>query len=332
MKIELKELKGCGRELRIEVEKEKVEKEFKTIYSNLGREAKIPGFRPGKAPINVIKTHFGEGIKNEVFDKLVPPSSAKAMEEKGLSSIITPLISEVNLREDALSWKLYLEVTPDVNLGNYKGLVIKKEKRTVQEEEVNKTLENWAKNDPKIKQETFNLKQRDGLKAGIRKQLESEDSLKEKREEEKEILKLLRENSSLEIPPAFLNRHLDGLIKENLSRMDLKGKNKEEIKKIIDELRERLRQQAEEDVKSFFILEEIARKEKIGISENELNEAIANIAKLNKEKPEELRKKLEKNERLEELQNQLKQNKVLDFVKKRAKIIWKPEKKVILAK
>ena len=113
--------------------------------------------------------------------------------------------------------------------------------------------------------------------------------------------------------------------------MDLKGKNKEEIKKIIDELRERLRQQAEEDVKSFFILEEIAKKEKIGISENELNEAIANIAGLNKEKPEELRKKLEKNERLEELQNQLKQNKVLDFVKKRAKIIWKPEKKIVLA-
>jgi len=331
MKVELKELKNCGRELRIEVEKEKVEKEFKTIYSNLRRKAKIPGFRPGKAPINVIKAHFGEGVKGEVFDKLVPPSCAEAIKEKNVSSIIAPIISEINLKEDFLSYKVYLEVAPDVNLGNYTGLVVKKEKRVVKEEEVNKVLEEWAKNDRKIRDETFNLKQRDELKAGIRKQLEAEDSLEERREEEKEILNLLRENSSLEIPSLFLSQHLDGLVKEALSKIDLKGKNKEEVKKIADDLRERLRRQAEEDVKSFFILEEIARKEKIGISENELNEAITNIAGLNKEKPEELRKKLEKNERLEELQNQLKQNKVLDFVKKRAKILWKPEKKIVLA-
>ena len=331
MKIELKELKNCGRELRIEVEKEKVEKEFKTIYSDLGRKAKIPGFRPGKAPINVIRAHFGEEVKREVFDKLVPPSCTAAIKEKGISSIITPLISEVELKEDALSWKLYLEVAPEVTLGNYTGLVVKKEKRTVQEEDVDKVLEEWAKNDRKIRDETFNLEKRESLKAGIRKQLESEDSLEEKREEEKEILKLLRENSSLELPSIFLSRHLDGLIEGRLSRMDLKGKSKEEIKKIADDLRGKLKNQAEEDVKSFFILEEIGKKEKIGISENELNEAITNIAGLNKEKPEELRKRLEKNKRLEELQNQLKQNKVLDFVKKRAKILWKPEKKVVLA-
>ena len=81
--------------------------------------------------------------------------------------------------------------------------------------------------------------------------------------------------------------------------MDLKGKNKEEVKKIADDLGEKLKNQAEEDVKSFFILEEIAKKEKIGVADNELQDAISNIAKLNKEKPEELKKRLEKTERLE---------------------------------
>ena len=331
MKIELKELKNCGRELRIELEKEKVEKEFKTIYADLERKAKIPGFRPGKAPLNVIKTRFGADVKGEVFDKLAPSSSAEAIKEKKISSIITPLISDINLKEDALSWKIYLEVAPEVKLGNYIGLVVSKEKRTIQEEEVNKTLEEWAKKDPKIKDETFNLKQREKLKAGIRKQLEAEDSLEGKKKEEEEILRLLRKNSSLELPSVFLNKHLDGLVKETLSRMDLKGKKKEEIKKIADDLRGKLKNQAEEEIKTFFILEKIAEKEKIGISENELQDAIVSIAQLNKEKPEELRKRLEKTERLEELRNQLQQNKVLDFVQKRAKILWKPEKKVVLA-
>ena len=72
MKIELKELKDCGRELKIEVEKEKVEKEFNAIYSYLERTARIPGFRPGKAPLSIIKTHFREGRENNKCKKCCP--------------------------------------------------------------------------------------------------------------------------------------------------------------------------------------------------------------------------------------------------------------------
>ena len=203
MKVELKELKGCGRELRIEVEKEKVENEFKTIYFDLERKTRIPGFRPGKAPPSVIKTHFGEEVKREVFDKLAPSSCVAVMKEKGLSSIINPIISEVNLKEDALAYKVYLEVAPQVNLGDYSSLVVKKEKRVVKEGEVNKALEEWAKRDPKIAQASLNLTERNNLKVRIEKQLELQEGLEEREEEEKEILKLLRENSNLEAPSIF---------------------------------------------------------------------------------------------------------------------------------
>ena len=114
--------------------------------------------------------------------------------------------------------------------------------------------------------------------------------------------------------------------------MDLKGKSKEEVKKIADGLGSKLKDKVRENIESFFILEEIARREKIEVREEELKEAINNIATLNKEKPEELRKKLEEAGKLGELRGQLKQSKVLDFIRKRAKILWKPEKKIVLAK
>ena len=331
MKVELKELKGCGRELRIEVEKEKVEKEFKSLYSNLERKAEIPGFRPGKVPTSVIKTRFSEEIKREVFDKLAPSSCFAAMKEKDISSVIAPIISEINLKEDTLSYKAYLEVAPQVNLGNYTGLVIKKEKRAIKKEEINKALEEWARRDPKISQAALNLEERKALKERIKKQLELQESLGERKEEEREILKLLRENSNLEAPSVFVAQHLQSLVRENLSKLDLKGKTEKEVEKIARDLEEKLRNGVREEVEFFFILKEIAKKEKIEVSEEELKEAISDIAKLNKGEPEELRKRLEETGRLEELRNQLRQNKVLDFVRGRAKILWKPEKKIVLA-
>lgn len=317
--------------MRVEVEKERVEKEFKSLYSHLERTTRIPGFRPGKAPTSIIKTHFSEEVKKEVLDKLVPSSYREAIREKGLSSIISPIISEIDLKEDGLAYKVYLEVAPQVNLGDCTGLVIKKEKRTVKEEEINKVLEEWARRDPKISQAALNLKEREALKARIKRQLEFQESLEERKEEEREILKLLRENSNLEVPSVFVGQHLQSLVRENLSKLDLKGKTEKEVEKIGRDLEEKLKSRAREEVESFFILEEIAKREKIEVSEEELKEAISNIAKLNKEEPGELRNKLEEAGRLGELRNQLRQNKALDFVRGRAKILWKPEKKVVLA-
>lgn len=129
MKIELKELKDCGRELKIEVEKEKVEKEFSALYSHLEKTARIPGFRPGKAPLSIIKTHFREEAREEVLGKLIPATLKEALEEKNLASIIEPAVSEIDLQEDNLKYTAYLEVMPEVKLGAYTGLIIRKEKR-----------------------------------------------------------------------------------------------------------------------------------------------------------------------------------------------------------
>ena len=318
--------------MRVEVEKERVEKEFKSLYSHLERTTRIPGFRPGKAPTSIIKTRFSEEVKKEVLDKLVPSSYREAIREKGFSSIISPIISEIDLKEDGLAYKVYLEVAPQVNLGDYTGLVIKKEKRTVKEEEIDKVLEEWRREDPKISQAALNLKEREALKARIKRQLEFQEGLEERKEEEREILKLLRENSNLEIPSVFVGQHLQSLVRENLSKLDLKGKTGKEVEKIGRDLEEKLKNRAREEVEFFFILEEIAKREKIEVSEEELKEAISDIAKLNKEEPGELRNKLEEAGRLGELRNRLRQNKALDFVRGRAKNLWKPEKKVVLAK
>ncbi len=315
-------MKGCGRELRVEVEKERVEKEFKGLYSDLERKAKIPGFRPGKAPKNIIKTHFGEDVKKEVLGRLITSSCNEVLKEKNLSSVIAPIISEIELEEEEnLKYKVYIEIMPGVTLGLYSGLTIQKEKKEVREKEVEEALAKGRKSflaKSPIEEE----KQREK----IRENLELKLALEEMREEKEQLLSQLEENSSFEVPTTLVKRRLSELLSAHLSSIDLKEKSKEEREEIIKGLTERLRPQAYRDIKILFILNEIAKKEKIEVTEDEAEERRRQIAQLSQEKIE------EDSEKKEEIREQLRQEKTLEFVRGRAKILWKPEKKVVLAK
>ncbi|PIX77502.1 MAG: hypothetical protein COZ37_02355 [bacterium (Candidatus Ratteibacteria) CG_4_10_14_3_um_filter_41_18] len=322
MKIELKELKDCGRELKIEVEKEKVEKEFSALYSHLEKTARIPGFRPGKAPLSIIKTHFREEAREEVLGKLIPATLKEALEEKNLASIIEPAVSEIDLQEDNLKYTAYLEVMPEVKLGAYTGLIIRKEKRKIEEKEVEETL---AKTKKSLLVEETSI-ERERQKKEVRKNLELKLVWEEMREEEEQLLSQLEKDSQLQVPATLVQRRLSEIASAHFSRLELTGKNNEEKEQIAKDLIEKLKPQAYRDIKTLFILKEIAEKEKIEATEEEVSERIKQITRLRREA------KIEREpENNGEIKEQLKQEKVFEFIKKRARIIWKPEKKIVLS-
>ncbi len=132
----------CKRELELEIPAENVKKATEKISRDLARVARIPGFRPGKAPVTLIQRRFAEEIKGEVLDALLPEVLSQSLQEKKLIPVSQPEVDQVNFTENGpVKFRATFEVLPEFELGEYKGLEVEIEKIEVGDAEVAKTLE-----------------------------------------------------------------------------------------------------------------------------------------------------------------------------------------------
>ena len=142
MKSALKSISQCKRELEIEIPKDEVEKEFQKILNQFSARAKIQGFRPGKAPKDMVKRMFSSEIRKSLLDSLVPKALEAEFKVLNLNPVSTPVIKDLNFKENhPLSLTVYFEVLPDFKVPAYKKISVRKKKLQVSEEEVNQSLE-----------------------------------------------------------------------------------------------------------------------------------------------------------------------------------------------
>jgi len=114
--------------MRVEVEPEKVEQTFDEITRDFQREARLPGFRPGKAPKDMVAKRFETEIRDEAKRKLMSESYRKAIAEQKLTPVIAPDIEEVHFtRGQPLQYVATLETAPEFTLPEYKGLPAQRE-------------------------------------------------------------------------------------------------------------------------------------------------------------------------------------------------------------
>src|SRR5258706_6646927 len=133
---------SCRRELELEIPAEDVSKATERVAKEISRVAKVPGFRPGKAPLSLIKRRFADDIKGEVLQSLVPERVEKAVVEEKLSPVSQPQVEKLEFNEgQPLKFRAVFEVLPEFELGKYKGLDIEMPAMEVTEEDVAKALE-----------------------------------------------------------------------------------------------------------------------------------------------------------------------------------------------
>jgi trigger factor len=112
----------CKREIELEIPAEVVSKASQKVERDLARVARIPGFRPGKAPVTLIRRRFAEDIQGEVVQSLVPEYLEKALDEKKLVPVTRPEVDKVEFKEgEPLKFRAVFEVLPEFELGDYKG-------------------------------------------------------------------------------------------------------------------------------------------------------------------------------------------------------------------
>jgi len=133
---------NCRRELELEIPAENVRKAAEKVARDLARVARIPGFRPGKAPVTLIRRRFADDIQGEVVQSLVPEYLEKALDEKKLVPVTRPEVDKVEFKEgEPLRFRAVFEVLPEFELGDFKNLEVKVEATEIGDAQVDKAIE-----------------------------------------------------------------------------------------------------------------------------------------------------------------------------------------------
>jgi trigger factor len=133
---------NCKRELELEIPAENVQKAAEKVARDLARVARVPGFRPGKAPVTLIRRRFADDIQGEVVQSLVPEYLEKALDEKKLIPVTRPEVDKVEFKEgEPLRFRAVFEVLPEFELGEYKNLEVQVDGIEIGDAQVAKTLE-----------------------------------------------------------------------------------------------------------------------------------------------------------------------------------------------
>ena len=119
------ETSACKRSLEITVPVADVEKETERAAADIQKKVRLPGFRPGKAPLSLVKTRFAGDIRQDVLEKLIPKFFGAAVEKDNLRVVGRPEYRDVHFHSgEPLKFKADFEVAPDFELGEYRGVTI----------------------------------------------------------------------------------------------------------------------------------------------------------------------------------------------------------------
>jgi len=139
---QLKEISQCKREIELEIPASTVDEEFRRTLNQFSRQAKVPGFRPGKVPPGIIKQKYYEDIKETLINSLVPKAVSQELEAYNLNPVSSPVVTDILFQEEKpLKFKAKFEVWPDFELPEYKNIVVKKKKVTVSAKDVDESVE-----------------------------------------------------------------------------------------------------------------------------------------------------------------------------------------------
>ena len=410
--------------LTFNIEAEKFEEAMKKVYVKTAKYFSIPGFRKGKAPMQLVERQYGSAIFYEdAFNELVPDIYDEAIKENKVEAVSKPSIDIVQMEKGKeLIFTATVETKPEVELGKYKGIEIKKIEYNTSDEEIEHELGHMAERNARLvtvedrpvekgdittidfegtidgvafeggkaenheleigsntfiagfedqiigmkleeekdvkvkfpddyfakdlagKDAVFKVKLHEikkkelpkiddefakdvsefdtlsELKNSIKEKLDTENANKEKYETEQEAIKVVCDNTKIDIPNGMIELEIDNMMRDMETRLSYQGLKLSQylqmMNKTEEDVRSNFKNQAEESVKSRLVLEAIVKAENIEATPEEISDKLKELAKQYGRKEEELLENTQLNEYVSE---NIKTEKAIDFIVKNAK-------------
>ena len=429
MEVSVTDLSPCKKQLRIEVDAETVDAKFDAIAKDFRRQAQLPGFRPGKAPLANVMRSYGDKIADEAKRALMADSYGQALKDKDLKPVIMPEIEELQFGHGKpFQYMATLEVSPSFDLPEYEGLEVEKERRSVTDDDVKKALAKlqdqrveykdverpmaeddfvvvnykgtiddkpitdtvkvarglseqsnaWLhlkrnplvpglvealiggnKGDKKtvpvkfpeefiyeelvgkegqfeveivdIKEQSlpelddtfaksFGAEGIDKLTEGVEADLKNELEYSEKQSIRNQCVQKLLEKVTCDLPETIVNQATRAVVHNIVQSNHNRGVSKDVIEENKDDIYSNAKSNAEVRVKANYILAQIAEKEGIKVTEQELSRQISAMAMQQKIKPQKMADQLKENGGIYEVQEEILNSKVIDLLEEKAKV------------
>lgn len=189
LKVDISKGQSWTRFLNIEVPSDKVDEKFREVYGDYRRKANIPGFRTGKAPMNLIEKKFEADVKVEVLESLVGEAYRQAIIKEKIWPLADPKVTDVEFEKNSpLKFKAEIEVRPEVKLKKYKGFRVEKTVRKVTDKDVDDSVEYMREKMAEFETVERPAMNGDQVKIDLLKKFDKLERLKEDKLEDVEIV------------------------------------------------------------------------------------------------------------------------------------------------
>jgi len=273
VKTEVKKIDAAKLEVNIGIEGDIVKNKFEDIFKRIAKDAKIPGFRIGNAPRDILEKHYSSYAHEQVLKELIPDIYNEAVKKENLDVVGLPDISDVKLDRKSLLFKATVEINPEIKLKNYKGIKVNYKKITVTSDEVKRQLDS-LKESRKIDNLDDNLAKGLGypnvaeLERAIEHQiLIQKDNLQIKTIEEG-IIESVLGDLDFKLPQSLIGSQVQTLVRQAKLDLALKGVPQDKVEEQTEALLKELEPQARRQVKVYLVLTAIAKKENIPLDDH----------------------------------------------------------------
>ena len=288
MEVEIKKSGEVKRDIKITVSKDSLEEVKGKVLNKLSNTVNIPGFRKGKAPLDLIEQRFPGLVREDLLKEAIPHYYARVLEEKKLEPVSSPDIKDIDYKGGGLSFTALVDVKPEIEVERkmYHKIKIKIDSIPEDEKEIDKFISQFKDNLAKV-----TGKDKDdidgkfvSLWAGYRDESEFRNALaselylnkiiQRRRGIEKEITSRLLAKLKFQLPASVINEQEQRFMTQTLMDLRSKGIPEEEIKKQQEEISRKSEASAEEQVRLYYILESIAKKESLNCDNNNIYESV----------------------------------------------------------
>src|SRR6185295_9714403 len=143
MLLNYEDISAIKKSVEVEIPADLVSNEARRVTNEFSRQAKLPGFRPGKIPANVIRSRFAKEIQEEVISRLLPLSFREAIADKGVEPVGDPELERLDpyIEGAPVKYKANFEVKPHFELREFRGIEVDDKKVEVADKDVDEMIE-----------------------------------------------------------------------------------------------------------------------------------------------------------------------------------------------
>lgn len=272
MKTQVKKLDATKRELQIEIEGDLIGAKFEDIFKKIAQEAKVPGFRPGHAPRDVLEKHYASQAHEQALKELVPDIYNQAIEKEGLDVVDLPEIYDVKLDRKSLSFKAAVEITPEIKLGDYKGLKVEHQDIEIAADEIKRRIDSLKESRQAAQLDDRFARGLGYVSLAELEKVVSQQAFLEKESEQRHkieasLIERLHKTYDFKLPESLVKRQQADMLRRAKLDLALNGLPREKIDENEETLSKNLEPEARSQVKTYLILAAIARKENIPVND-----------------------------------------------------------------